>query len=240
MMMMMKMLNQFKSFGQNCVYCQYCIGMTVSYTDGFCIVHTISIIIYMPRFVTLCMLSYDIHVLILFTFMATCLLLLMFYASADGFLCLIHLGKNVCIAVLRMRTFSVSRRTRVHFLAKMEEHVDQDGSQATPVVDDNTALLNVNNDELSRGCSRAVHCCLALPFLAIIALVIISVACFYNNQDHVGGCVLFGEIDEGLGLFKHGPNAVCLTVTGGEMVLCAFAILYAIVLVVKSFLSSRL
>ena len=164
------------------------------------------------------------------------------------FLCLIHLGKNVCIAVLRMRTFSVSRRTRVYFLAKMEEHVDQDGGQAVPVVDDNTALLNVNNDELSRGnkrctrgCSRAVHCCLALPFLAIIALVIISVACFYNNQDHVGGCVLFGKIDlEDEGLFKHGPNAVCLTVTGGEMVLCAFAILYAIVLVVKAFLSSRL
>ena len=135
----------------------------------------------------------------------------------------------------------------------MEEHVDQDGvHQAEPVMDRNTALVNVNgerprrgNKRCSRGCSRAVHCSLTLPFLVVIALVIISVACFYVHKDRVGGCVLFGvvEQDQGksdTGVLKEGPNAVCLTVTIGELVLCAVAILYATVMVVKAFLGSKL
>lgn len=138
----------------------------------------------------------------------------------------------------------------------MEEHVDQDsasGSEGTPpTVDDRPALLLANEevprrgyDGCSRGCSRAVHCSLTLPFLLIIGLVIFSVATFYANQDRVGGCVLFGTIKKvdssGLeGDFEHGTNAVCLTVTGVEMALCAFAILFAIVLVVKAFRHSRM
>ena len=133
----------------------------------------------------------------------------------------------------------------------MEEQVDQgDGGETTPpVVDDRAALLNINEEEprrryerCSRGCSRAVHCSLTLPFLLIVGLVIFSVATFYANQDRVGGCVLFGviSIEQNEGVLRHGPSAICLTVTGGEMVLCAFAILFAIVLVVKAFRHSRM
>ena len=132
----------------------------------------------------------------------------------------------------------------------MEEQVDHqgDGDETTlPVVGDRTALLSVNREEprrryerCSRGCSRAVHCSLTLPFLLIVGLLIFSVATFYANQDRVGGCVLFGGIDQNEGVLRHGRSAVCLTVTGGEMALCAFAILFAIVLVVKAFRHSRM
>ena len=131
----------------------------------------------------------------------------------------------------------------------MEEHVDQGGGDVAtpPVVNDRDELLSVNREEprregerCTRGCSRAVHCSLTLPFLVIMALVIFSVACFYANQDSVGGCVLFGVIDPNYGSLRHGPRAICLTVTGGEMVLCAFALLFAIVLVIKAFRHSRM
>jgi hypothetical protein len=136
----------------------------------------------------------------------------------------------------------------------MEEHVDQETERSggeiqppLPVVDDRAALLHINEGEprsryegCSRGCSRAVHCSLTLPFLLIVGLVVFSVATFYANQDRVGGCVLFGVIDPETDVLRHGPSAVCLTVTGGEMVLCAFAILFAIVLVIKAFRHSRL
>lgn len=138
----------------------------------------------------------------------------------------------------------------------MEEHVDQGSANETtpPVVNDRAQLLSVNGEEsrrggerCARGCSRAVHCSLTLPFLVIMALVIFSIACFYANQDRVGGCVLFGVISPDMksripreGTLRRGPSAVCLTVTGGEMVLCAFALLFAIILVVKAFCHSRM
>lgn len=130
----------------------------------------------------------------------------------------------------------------------MEEHVDQETRETTPpAANDRATRLHVNEEEpkrgcdrCSRGCSRAVHCSLTLPFLLVVGLVIFSVATFYANQDRVGGCVLFGAIDSDKGDLRRGPSAVCLTVTGGEMVLCAFAILFAIVLVIKAFRHSRM
>lgn len=130
----------------------------------------------------------------------------------------------------------------------MEKHVDQESQgDSAPVENDRTDLLNVNSDESSRkikkcaeGCSRAVHCSLTLPFLAVVCLAIFTVACFYANDRRVGGCVLFGVIDKTKGLLMHGPNAACLTVVSGEMVVCAFAVLCSIVLVVKAFRRSKL
>ena len=135
----------------------------------------------------------------------------------------------------------------------MEEHVDHESSggrvieQPAPVVNDRAALLHVSeggprprHQGCSRGCSRAVRCSLTMPFLLIVGLVVFSVATFYANQDRVGGCVLFGVIEPNEGVLLRGPSAVCLTVTGGEMVLCAFAILFAIVLVIKAFRHSRM
>ena len=137
----------------------------------------------------------------------------------------------------------------------MEEHVDQESSGGevieqpapAPIMTDRAALLRVSEGEpkpryqgCSRGCSRAVHCGLTLPFLLIVGLVVFSVATFYANQDRVGGCVLFGVIEPDEGILRRGPSAVCLTVMGVEMALCAFAVLFAIVLVIKAFRHSRM
>ena len=133
----------------------------------------------------------------------------------------------------------------------MEEHkVDQDGGQSEGGRDDdgiNTALLAANrhypgrrDKRCARGCSRATQCILTLPFLVIAGLVVVSVFCFYNVRYQVGGCVLFGIIAEEKKLFEPGPDAVCLTVTYGEMALGGFAMLCAFVLVIKALLNCKM
>ena len=113
--------------------------------------------------------------------------------------------------------------------------------------DINTALLLGGNrndprqgkERCARGCSRVTQCILALPFLVIAGLVVVSVVCFYNVRYQVGGCVLFGVITEEKKIFESGPNAVCLAVSYGEMALGGFAMLCAIVLVIKALLSCK-
>lgn len=131
-----------------------------------------------------------------------------------------------------------------------EQKVDQDGGQVEGGKNDdgiNTALLAANrhgpgrsDERCARGCSRATQCILTLPFLAIAGLVVVSVFCFYNVQYQVGGCMLFGVITEEKKLLDPGPDAVCLTVSYGEMALGGFAMLCAIVLVIKALLSCKM
>ena len=137
----------------------------------------------------------------------------------------------------------------------MEEHVDQQGQDQVDVdsdrqsADNGVAQLNVNRDEPIqerrnhvRTCSRATHCVLVLPFLAMIVLAVISVVCFYDKQEELKtSCILFGEVEKNKDKhhFVSGPKAVCLTVTGVEVALCAFAAVYAIVLVIKAFMGSK-
>ena len=133
-----------------------------------------------------------------------------------------------------------------------EQQVGQDGGQLEGPGrrddDGTTALLPANRHDPGqsrdkrcvRGCSRATQCILTLPFLAIAGLVVVSVFCFYNVRYQVGGCVLFGVITEEKSSFEPGPDAVCLTVSYGEMALGGFALLCAIVLVIKALLSCRM
>ena len=138
----------------------------------------------------------------------------------------------------------------------MEEHVDdQDGGPPTrEEAEDNNFTISHEEPRVpreprvpkkrrcARACSRLTYIVLTLPFLAIAALTIVSVACFREVQAQVGDkCVLFGNIrkDDSGDLLEPGRNAVCLTVVCGELVLCALAMLCAIVLVCKAFFNSK-
>ena len=136
---------------------------------------------------------------------------------------------------------------------KMEEHEqDSDCTQQQDEEEGAVPLLAVRNAPPKRrscnkkclvACSRGTHCVLAIPFLAIAALSILSVSCYYDVENSVGGCLLFGSIKvegNGTGILTPGPRAVCLTVICGEIALCAFAILSVIVLVIQAFLSKKL
>ena len=132
-----------------------------------------------------------------------------------------------------------------------EQGTDQDGGQPPLIEGDiNSAVLPVinrdipgrsnNRERCARGCSRAAHCVLALPFLAIVALTIVSIACFSGVQNQVGGCVLFGSIRIKEGEFQRGRDAECYAVFGGEAALCVVASFCTVALIIKAFLGSKL
>ena len=135
----------------------------------------------------------------------------------------------------------------------MEERAgESDSTQQLDGEDDAVPLLAVRDNQLptDRGnsrcagaCARVTHLVLTLPFLTIVAAYVLSIACYYDVENNIGGCVLFGKIQQrgaGNDSLIPGHKAFCLTVTCGEVVLCVIAAAFVIVLVVKAFISRRL